>query len=460
MFKKKNPTSLTLLSPSMTPSVAPWPSQTETLTPTPTLQPFTETSFPTPLPTATPSPTNPASIPTEPAKASATQKPDQINLAIPVCAGNGQIKQLSQNFGITGTIVYQTDLFGGLYTIGGSPLAQGKIIDGQQQIMVYGFSHNGEWLSYAPEVDWTTSEQVEFSTPKMILLSAGGKRIEQDINTAGLEEELQNRCVGCQGFHFFDSNGEWINNSLMYMNLGARANIQGSAFSSLPKVLNPFTDHWQNQWFNNLPDLYTISPTRATYHNLKLSPDLSRILYPANHGGIILRDLVQGKDIWSDSDFRNDGGENIEWSPDSKMVAVVNLFYPHEHRLLLITRDGDVTDLVNAESPQPDTFAGSLSWSSDSRYLAFKTMLNNSNDVNLYLYDSQTKSYVYRCPLPGVLSVQEANLVWSPDNKWIAFREDPIGSMRLLNVQSGEVIELLKNAEPAGWSNQFPISWP
>jgi WD40 repeat protein len=377
------------------------------------------------------------------------------SLSIPICVGKGQVISPPPNFGITGTIVYQKELIHGLYTIGGTPLTQGQLADQLEEINVYGFSPDGMWLAYAPE-EADSSTGIIFHTPKMILLSAAGERIEQVINIEGLEKELQERCVGCQGFEFFDSAGEWINNNLMYVHLGARSNEEGGPFSSLPKVFDPFTGDWQDQWFDNFPGVYTIMPTRLDIHHIKLSPDLSRVLYPTDKGGIILRDVAQGIELWSDKSFTKREGEKIEWSPDSKMVAVVNKFLPNEHRLLLITSDGEVTELVNAEYPQSGLHVTGLAWSPDSRYLAYTADLD---DANLYLYDTQTKSYVYQCPLPGIIGGY-LSLVWSPDNQWIAYSYKATGAMRLLNVQSGEVIELLDDAIPVGWSDKFPTEWP
>jgi WD40 repeat protein len=385
---------------------------------------------------------------------------EPVHLAIAVCGGKGQISSPPDNFGITGTIVYQIDNHKGLYTIGGTLLTQGKIVDQQQDVNVYEFSPDGNWLAYANLLDFA-QDKIVYSTPVMILLKANGERIEQRINITGLEEELQKRCVGCEGYHFWGSFGEWINNSLMQLYLGATDNFGPSAY--LPKFFEPWSGIWQDQWFEGLPDLYTITPIQGGFHRIQLSPDLSRTLYPAEHGGITLWDNTQGTEIWSDSQFENDYGEYIEWSPDSEMVAAVNNFYQEKHRLLLITRDGEVTELVNASTPQPDFYAGSLSWSPDSRYLAFTARTGNLDqigEVYLYLYDTQTKSYVYRCPLPGINDITNAGLVWSPDGQWIAYQEQPFSAMRLLNVQTGEITELLDNSRPIGWSDTFPVEWP
>jgi len=214
---------------------------------------------------------------------------------------------------------------------------------------------------------------------------------------------------------------------------------------------------WQYQWLGQLPDLYTIVPTRAGIHHIKLSPDQSLVLYPAKDGGIILRDINQDKGIWSDRTFYNPNGEEIAWSPDSKMVATMNMLVSPENRhLLLISSKGDVKEIVNAIYPQPEFYPYNFSWSPDSRYLAYVD--NNDGKNNLYIYDTQTNGYLYRCPLSGITNAPR--IFWSPDNEWIVFGDELEGNMQILVVPNGQVIDLLKGALPVGWSDKFPVNWP
>ena len=227
--------------------------------------------------------------------------------------------------------------------------------------------------------------------------------------------------------------------------------------SHLPKVFDPFTGAWQTQWFEDLPDLYMIIPDRVGIDHIKLSTDLSQVLYPAVPRSIILRDVAQGSKIWSDNNFYRPWGEMVQWSPDSEMVAVINLLVPSEDRkLLLITRNGEVTKIVSANFPSQDFVVDELRWSPNSRYLAY---IESYTEVNLYLFDTQTNQYVYRCPLPGMTG-NAPTLVWSPDSEWIAFGDQLKGPMQILNRETGEVIKLLDNAAPVGWSEVFPTQWP
>jgi hypothetical protein len=50
-------------------------------------------------------------------------------------------------------------------------------------------------------------------------------------------------------------------------------------------------------------------------------------------------------------------------------------------------------------------------------------------------------------------------MIWSPDSRYLAFGKAGLG-LRLLEVSTGEVIELLPDAIPVGWSATFPVEWP
>ena len=433
------------------------PTRTQEVSPTVTIPQIRPSA--TPGAPQQPSPTQP-NIMATPSSTYApviTVTPTSTAMEIPVCPAQGQLISQPADFGIPGALAYQQSMYFGLFTIGGQPLQQG-VINAEQSVVVYGFSPDGRWLAYAPEIP-RAEDKIEFGTPKMVLLSATRTRIEQVINVNGLEEELQARCCCCQGDEFFDSAGEWINDRLIYLRLGATAELDGGMVSTLPKVFDPFTGNWQDQWFNSLPDLYTITIAYVGLESIKLSPDLTRVLYPAQSGGLILRDVTQAEMIrtWSRLDFPAPWGEYIEWSPDSAYVVAANFGMElRDRRVWLIERDGDVTDLLKGSGSVGEVLVGGFSWSPDSRYLIFA---DEVADGNLYLYDVLTRQYVYQCPLPG--STQGMlEFFWSPDQQWIAYSDLPDGSLHLLNVQTGEVIRLLDGAYPVGWSETFPVEWP
>lgn len=402
------------------------------------------TPTPSPLP---PSPTAAVSPTAEPnSTPEAVWRPEDI----PLCPTEGRLISPPPGFGIEGTIIYQQNNWYGLYAIGGKPLRQGQLpLNATQQASVYGFSPDGQWLAYAPEIPGIEGAVV-FGTPVLILLSAIGERIEQNLDVSGLEDVLRASC--CPDHEFFDSTGEWINNGLLYIRLAGISNMGRGMVSTLPMVFDPWKGSWVKHWIDDLPEVSRTSLGYVGWNHIKFSPDMSRVLYPSKKGGITLYDLAQGVEVWSDRKYFVMYGEEMAWSPDSSVVAVINnRAFPEERHFWVISRDGEVREIIDAAN----LAISSLCWSPNSRYLAF-TDYSHIENMYLYLYDRQADHYLYRCPLPRVYT----ELFWSPDGEWIAFGDAMEGSLYLLKVQTGEVIELVENASPVGWSDKFPVVWP
>jgi len=313
----------------------------------------------------------------------------------------------------------------------------------------FGISPDGNWLAYAPKIT-DLDPAKKFSKPQIILLAADGKRIEQRVDPSRFEEELQSKCCCCQGYQFFDTFGKWINNDLLYMNLGAASAGGQGAIASLPKIFNPFTGQWDEGILNNLPDIPEIIPGYAGIHPVGISPDLSRAVYDLGSDGLVLSDLDRDQIIWTAEDMVTPYGTEISWSPDGAAAAVVNIFYveQRDRRLFLISRVGAAVDIVHSPYSFSEITPGELKWSPDGRYLAF---VDTSQAAMLYLYDTRVADYVFRCPLPGLV-YNVPTLVWSPDGKWIAFSDQPEGNLHLLNTATEEISRVLDNAVPVAWS--------
>jgi WD40 repeat protein len=232
---------------------------------------------------------------------------------------------------------------------------------------------------------------------------------------------------------------------------------EGGVVFSVPAIYDPFKKEWQFDWFRELPDRYKALSSRIKAHEVGISPDLSRMLYPANNLGINLRDLNRNVNIWTDQSFLNPYAEFIRWSPDSQLVAAANLpLEPHDRRLMLISRDGQVNQIADATYPSPELSIIDISWSPNGRYLA---VMDSHDITTLYLFDRESDRYVYRCPLPGIDN-SVVRSIWSPDSAWIAFSPKTSSPLFILNVQTGEVIKLLAEGIAAGWSDQFSVNWP
>jgi WD40 repeat protein len=420
-------------------SPSPIPTTPATLHVQPTPTPIEPPSKPAPSPTKRPTP-SPRPRP------SATPEPIVLTEEVPVCQGEGQPSQPARSFGIDGAIVYQKDRQG-LYTIGGAPLTRSQLpVDQNREYAAFGFSPDGKWLAYSP-VAYSPEAGYFFDTFTIDLLSNTGEQIEHLMDVRGFLDELPEG----ERFEILGTFlSYWIDDRLIYTHM--YGTDPGSAVSgppsSLPKVFDPFTGDWHLELTDDMPD-------RKVGEAIGFSPDLTRALYASNYRELILWDLERQAVIWEDWDFKIEWFATISWSPDGSMVAASNGPTNKENRrLLLVSDDGAKVRIIGGgDYPFFNFWPDRFTWSPNSQYLAV------TDDVKqLYLYDTKTNHYLYRCPIPGS-DFGPDELVWSPDSRFIAFGGRDM-SLRVLEVKTGEVTTLLPDGIPVGWSATFPVQWP
>jgi len=161
--------------------------------------------------------------------------------AIPLCPQSGSQNSASTEFGIEGTIIYQKH-FQGLYTVGGNPLRFSKLpMSEEQKYSTFGFSTDGNWFAFSP-LEYTSAGNLIFESPKIVLLSVDGKKIEQTFSVEQFSSELQvaHRFMGFSGYSY------WINNNTIYAVLYSMNPNPNTTrkINDLPKVLEPFTNIW------------------------------------------------------------------------------------------------------------------------------------------------------------------------------------------------------------------------
>jgi len=365
---------------------------------------------------------------------------------IPVCPKSGVEILSSNNFGIPGTIVYQRD-FQGLYTVGGNPLVYSKLpVDEAQEFISFGFSPDGQWFAFSPLESSENGDPI-FESPKIILLSADGERIEHTFPVESFTDELQIAHV-LQGFSGYS---HWINNTTIYAALYSMNPDPNTTrhINDLPKVIDPFMGIWRE-------DLLKALPAMSSSYAKGISPDLTRMLYMSGDG-LFLRDLEKGVDIWHDDLFAGFGALMF-WSPDSQTVAYANLYaFPEDKSVVLISRDGLARSIMGGALPLTGLLVNDLQWSPDGQYIALLVWEGETTGESVIIYDFVAQKYLSRCPIRRSNDTHP-NLIWSPDNKYLAY----VGidyPLILMNVQSGELIQLVDKARAVGWSDKFPVEW-
>jgi hypothetical protein len=373
---------------------------------------------------------------------------------IPECSAGGRLVPLDDTLEIPGVIFYELgrSYYGeGLFALNGASLNSTMLTETAEQLMIFhGVSPDGDWLAFSPVN--SAEEGATFNSPIMILLSSDGERLEVPVDVSQFIGEK-----GTQGyFEDFARNGYWINQELLYLELISLP-LQGTIMSYIPKVFNPFESTWQGEWINSLPERYEIMPARMRGAEIGIAPDLSRVVYPAVDRGIILYDLQTNTVILKHVDFEHSHKVSIRWSPDGSYVAVGNhLAAPYQSRspLILISRDGKIIkEIVNGKPSHGLGGLQEMAWSRDGRYLAhIHTSHLDSIPYEMIVYDTAAGLSISRCPLFEMDQI--GNLFWSPDNQWIGIQGFD-APLRVMNVGTGEVVELRDEGRIVGWTDQF-----
>jgi WD40 repeat protein len=332
--------------------------------------------------------------------------------------------------------------------VGGTPLVYSHLpVDEEQEFIAFGFSPDGEWFAFSPLESSSNGDPV-FESPEIVLLSAQGERIEHTLSVEGFADELQVAHV-LQGFSGYS---HWINNAMIYAALYSMNPDPNTTryINDLPKVVDPFAGVWRNDLLEGIPE------TSSSYPK-GISPDLTRMLY-VNGDGLFLRDLEKGVDIWQDNNLFAWFGALMFWSPDSQTVAYANLFAsPEDRTVVLISRDGTAQPIMGHTLPLSELLVEDLQWSPDGKYIAILVWEGEATGESVIIYDSITQKYLSRCPIPRS-DDRRPHIIWSPDNKYLAY----VGvdyPLIIMNIQSGELFELVDKARAVGWSDKFPVIW-
>lgn len=415
-----------------------------TLTPVPS---FTLEKTPAlsvePLSTRTPIPTE---IPTKVVPTQSTVKPPLVETVnereVPVCTGKGSLVPNPDHF--DGTIVYHEDRNEGLFTFHMNNNTETLIAENVFSDL--GFSPNGGWLAYIPEIEVNNGKR-SLETFPVVLIENNGEIIETTIDTSSLSENISvGTTIGAVELN------HWINDALINIILLAWNPNQElvSFIEEVPVVLDPFSGQLRTEMVDVLPNHYD-------NEHFDFSPDLERGLYFAKYGILVLWDMVHQKALLEDSDFDSFGfylrPSQVDWSPDGSQVVVSGLRLSNRDEKLyyLISKNGIlITDLNNfpADEFQPVRF----SWSPDSRYLA---MYNRGASNEIFIFDTQENIYLQKCPiLDDDYNVR--GLVWNPENSAVLYG-DFDNKMRIIEVFSGITYELKQRGIPSGWTEEFVI---
>jgi hypothetical protein len=285
----------------------------ETFTATLTRQP---TSTPTPMVAPSLTPTTPPSISQCTGGDSPNPFPDTIELP-----GSIVVNDRGQGKSLIGMPLKVSSL----------PIPETEYID------FFGVSPNGKWLAYSPYPRFQTEPRIESLT--IVLLSANGERIEHTLDIIHSFPEF-GETEHPNGLPVYWS-GKWINDDLLSVQIYYLGAPDTTKALGLQAVIDPFQGIWRNEILADYPFRFDISP------------DLTRVLYiQSDPTKVMLWNVNQQIQLWSESAFVHAFWAFIQWSPDSEIVVYFKVPFDDEadSHVYLADREGqnifEITDKI------------------------------------------------------------------------------------------------------------------
>jgi hypothetical protein len=370
------------------------------------------------------------------------------------CQTPDQSEPLSQMM-VPGVIAYQDNTLGKFAIIGGSPWVTTTLpIPGRRgedwQYSLIGFSPDGEWLAYRPykendysQLSFLSSQETISKVPvnyKELLSSVDGPAIFSGYSTY-----------------------TWVNDQLLHAEVHYQENTERPNVYPFEGIIDWASGKWMESLFLDLPGSEYKSnferPLDAVY-----SPDLSLVLFPpTNLGyGLVLWDLENKKELNFDKAWGDGGvfriGLYAAWAPDSSKVAYIRLIQSSSiDDLVILDRNGQQAQI---QSPIRAVagFTYFLSWSPDSRYLAF-SVLREENPLGtetLLVYDSKSQKITFQCLLKIDRNRYSwTRYYWSPDSRFLAYSMAVTQPVNVIDTQTGRIEVLPVIGMPFGWSDKF-----
>ncbi len=264
----------------------------------------------------------------------------------------------------------------------------------------------------------------------------------------------------------------WLDDERLIINL-----IQTGESASLNfLILNPFTNE-QHNLKADYPDIYDQHPLPNWdgWGITVYSPNIDHVVYL--QGGVsgpyyyTLWD-IQNQEVITQIQAAGDISAIPRWSADGEKFAIApSLFskmgdYP-SYDLFSVSQDGIITQLTHLSGYYPWVYIADLSWSPDSRSIAFwysywtdMPSSDTRGDYSLGVLDVQTGLTTSYC-IHGELDAEIGSRkyqppLWSPDSRQLIVQsqvgEDFLNFQTILvDVQENRAYHIADNLEPVGW---------
>jgi len=344
-----------------------------------------------------------------------------------------------------------------------------------------GLKSNGSLIldgdgTYLMDMDSLTKTEINKSGKNLFNFSFSPDRKWIVYLTSGIEDDFvmdvmgENQVIKTITWEDDWAYVNWLNEEQLIIPI-----IQQDRMSDVSNflVLNLFTDE-RYTLSADYPDMLYDEPWRI----IEYSPVLDSVVYL--QGGVsgpfhyTLWD-IQNKTALAQLNPVGDMHVFPRWSSDGSQFSIaLSLFskmgdYP-SYEIFRVLRDGTITQLTHLSDYYPWVYVGDLSWSPNSRYIAFlyshwsdEPDFYAMGDRYLGVLDVKTKAVTNYC-IRGALNVGPGSgkyppPLWSPDSKQVVIQsqigDDYVYDSQtiLVNIQTNKAYLIGEALEPVGWLN-------
>lgn len=372
--------------------------------------------------------------------------------AIPSCSNAAQPLPITMLPEVQGFILYSDQKQTQWYVLTGSPPQETRVPFPAFLYDSVAFSPDAQWaISYAYHPEHTKPDHANIQ-----LIGPGGQSELIELDMSSISQYVFSDIAPTYSFQNWPR-FSWVNNQLVEV-LTTYSETPGYGF---PSYQYGYYDIDQRTWWE---DLILELPNREPYGLLVLSSDLHHVLYVTLDNEVVLWDRGQQKIVWSQPDFADTDHFVASWALDSRYLA-----FGYSHNIQIISRDGNLITTVKnirlSNEKEKLEVRGFYRWSPDGRRLAIMQLLQNEQEQTwqpmLYVYDLETETFVYRCPLADTRTSEPyIELSWSPDGNFILSGNgwDDSIPIRAFDLQTYSIYQLEReNSVLVGWSQQFPL---